>query len=151
MGMISEKDGQAIRDHFNGNLSAPVKIEYFTRPDSRIFVPGREECATCKETGELLGEVAALSDQLTLDVHDITRDAARADELGVKRVPAFVLSGAAKGRVRYFGIPSGYEFSALIEDLVDVSKGEADLSQKTLDALGTLDKDLHIQVFATPT
>jgi hypothetical protein len=29
-----------------------------------------------------------------------------------------------KGVVRYFGIPADYEFSTLVEDLIDVSKRE---------------------------
>ena len=40
---------------------------------------------------------------------------------------------------------------ALIEDLVDVSKGTPALSEKTREALSKVDQDLHIQVFTTPT
>jgi len=53
--------------------------------------------------------------------------------------------------VRYFGIPAGYEFSTLVEDLIDVSKGTTRLSEKTREILATVDQDLHIQVFVTPT
>jgi glutaredoxin-like protein len=53
--------------------------------------------------------------------------------------------------VRYFGIPAGYEFSTLVEDLIDVSKGTTKLREKTREILATVDQDLHIQVFVTPT
>ncbi len=53
--------------------------------------------------------------------------------------------------LRFFGIPSGYEYSSLIEAILDVSKGKTGLNQKTKDALKTIDKDIHIQVFVTPT
>jgi len=53
--------------------------------------------------------------------------------------------------VRYFGIPAGYELSTLVEDLIDVSKGTTNLSDRTREALATVDQDLHIQVFVTPT
>ncbi len=66
-------------------------------------------------------------------------------------IPAFILQGHTKGSVRYFGIPAGYEFSTLIEDLIDVSKGTTNLSDKTREALATVDQDIHIQVFVTPT
>jgi glutaredoxin-like protein len=62
-----------------------------------------------------------------------------------------VLQGRAKGKVRYFGIPAGYEFSTLIEDILDVSRGTTNLSDTTREILATIDQDLHIQVFVTPT
>jgi alkyl hydroperoxide reductase subunit AhpF len=55
-----------------------------------------------------------------------------------------------KGKVRYFGLPSGYEFSVLLGSLIDVSKAQADLSEETIKVLDALDKDLHFQVFVTP-
>ena len=56
-----------------------------------------------------------------------------------------------QGKIRYFGLPSGYEFSVLIGSLVDVSKVDADLADETNEVLSKLDKDVHIQVFVTPT
>ena len=56
-----------------------------------------------------------------------------------------------KGKVRYFGMPSGYEFSVLLGSLVDASLGKSALSEETVKVLQGLDKDLHIQVFVTPT
>jgi len=79
------------------------------------------------------------------------RDKQEAYSLGVSRIPAFVLQGCTKGSVCYFGIPAGYEFSTLIEDIIDVSKGTTNLSDKTREALATVDQNLHIQVFVTPT
>ena len=55
-----------------------------------------------------------------------------------------------KGKVRYFGLPSGYEFSVLLGSLVDVSKAESGLSEDTMKVLDGLEKDLHLQVFVTP-
>ena|SRR5215831_15746844 len=105
----------------------------------------------CKETRELLEEVTDTSDKLHLTVKDFVRDEQEAQALGITRIPAFILQGHARGAVRYFGIPAGYEFSTLVEDLIDVSKGTTKLSEKTRQALTTVDQDLHIQVFVTPT
>lgn len=150
MPMIPVKETRLIRDHFARNLSAPVTIDYFTQHESALSLP-LQECMYCRETGELLGEVAGLSDQITLRVHDLIKDEAKATALGITRIPAFVLGGAARGRVRYFGIPSGYEFSTLVEDLVDVSRGATDLAPGARQELAALANDIHIQVFSTPT
>ena len=53
--------------------------------------------------------------------------------------------------VRFVGLPAGYEFSTLLADLVDLSKGRTDLSDETRDAVRAIDAPVHIQVFVTPT
>lgn len=150
MALISEKDAQAIRDHFAKHLAGDVKLTYFTQHESKLIVPG-QECTYCAQTQELLEAVAALSDKVTLDIHDFVADEPLAREKGIERVPAFTVEGAAKGTLRFFGIPSGYEFTSLIEDIVDVSTGTTSLSAKTKEALAALPADVHIRVFTTPT
>lgn len=53
--------------------------------------------------------------------------------------------------VRFLGLPSGYEFSTLLADIVDVSKGRTDLSAEALDVVRGIETPVHIQVFVTPT
>jgi glutaredoxin-like protein len=150
MPMIPEQDRQALRDLFEQNLTGDVTITYFTQHESVLIVPGME-CASCKETHELLEEVADLSDHIHLVVKDFVKDREEAATMGIERIPAFVLEGKNKGRIRYFGIPAGYEFATLIEDLIDASTGEVDVSETTAEALGQVDQDVRIQVFVTPT
>lgn len=149
MSMISPQDQHTLHKLFEG-LESDVTITNFTQRDSLLIVPG-QECDYCKETRELLEEVTALSEKLHLETKDFVRDKQEADSLGVTRIPAFVLQGRAKGSVRYFGIPAGYEFSTLIEDIIDVSRGTTNLSDITREILATVDQDLHIQVFVTTT
>jgi alkyl hydroperoxide reductase subunit AhpF len=151
MALIADKDQQTIRQHFAANLAGDVEIVLFTERESPIIVPRMQPCETCKDTEELLAEVAALSDKLTLTVHELQEAREEAATYGIDRVPAFVLKGAARGRVRFFGIPSGYEFSALIADLVDTSKGATDLSEETRAYLASLVEEVNIKVFTTPT
>jgi len=151
MGMIPERDQQTIRQHLNDNMTGDVEIVMFTERPFLIIVPGRESCETCEDTRKLLEEVSALSDKVKLSVHELASAREQADALGIDRVPAFVLKGAAKGSVRFFGIPSGYEFSALIGDLVDTSKGETDLSDDTRSFLDSLTENINIKVFTTPS
>jgi glutaredoxin-like protein len=150
MPLIAASDQDTLRTLFDERLQGDVTITYFTQHESKLIVPG-QECALCAQTREILQEVAELSDKVHLEVKDFVRDAEAAKELGVDRIPAFVLEGKAQGKVRYFGIPSGYEFSSLIEDLLDVSAGTTDLSEKTRKSLEAIDQDVHIQVFVTPT
>jgi alkyl hydroperoxide reductase subunit AhpF len=150
MAILSESNQAELRGVLDIEMVHDVKVTFFTKEESPLAVPGKE-CMTCKQTGELLHEVTALSDKLQLDVHDFYGEQELASELGIHRIPAFLLEGKAKGRVRFFGIPAGLEFPAFIGDLLDVSKGSTTLSEGSREALGILNKDVHIQVFTTPT
>jgi glutaredoxin-like protein len=149
MTLLAEKDTLALRRVLEKRLRAPVTIDYFTRTESSLIVPGRE-CEACDETERLLEEVAGLSDRIRLEVHDFFADDDLAATMRVDRIPAIVLSGGARGRVRYFGIPAGYEFGSFVEELIDVANGTTDLAPATRSALQGLARDVHIQVFVTP-
>ena len=150
MSMISERDAQRIRDLFAQKLTGDVTITYFTQHESVLIVPGME-CGTCKETRELLEELTTLSDHITLVVKDFVTDREEAQRMGIERIPAFTVQGKNRGALRYVGIPAGYEFATLIEDLIDASTGEVAVSAQTEEALGKVEQDLRIQVFVTPT
>ena len=53
--------------------------------------------------------------------------------------------------IRFYGIPSGYEFSTLIQDIVMLSRGDSGLSEQTKAQLDMLEDSVHLQVFVTPT
>jgi glutaredoxin-like protein len=151
MRFISEGEAEALRAHFDKKLQGPVTIDLFIQPKSAIVLPGRPECELCEETRALLEDVASLSDQITLTVHDVRTETDLARETGVSHVPTLVLRGAARGVVRYLGIPAGLEFGTLLEDLAAVSGGTTTLGNESRTKLGTLAKPVHVQVFVTPT
>ena len=150
MAFLSAENQSEIKKIF-ADLSGDVRLLFFTQRDLPLIIPG-QDCPTCKDTRALLEEVVALSDKLHLEIHEVAPDSEIAREHGIDRVPALVMmADGVKGKVRYFGLPSGYEFSVLLGSLVDVSKAEADLTEDTIEVLNALDKDLHFQVFVTPT
>ena len=150
MPTISQKDQETIRNLFDKEVKEPVQLVYFTQKESPLTVPG-QECQYCRDTRELLEEVSSLSDKVELAVHDLVGDEELARTAGIDKIPAIEIKGKAKGRVRFFGIPAGYEFSTLIEDIMDVARGETKLSAATKAQLATLTTPVHIQVFVTPT
>src|SRR5262249_42609661 len=146
MPFLSSENQSEIKKIF-ADLSGEVRLLFFTQRDSPLIIPG-QDCPTCKDTRTLLEEVVALSDKLHLEIHEIPTDSDVAREHGIDRVPALVMTAdGVKGKVRYFGFPSGYEFSVLLGSLVDVSNANTDLEEDTIEALNGLDKDLHVQVF----
>lgn len=153
MSLISKEDREVLINRFAKELTAPVKMVYFTKAASKLVVPGGDSngCEYCEDTRGLLEEVASMSGNIALEVHDFATEGELAAQYGVEKVPATVIVGAARGKVRFFGIPSGYEFTSLIEGIVDISKGTTDLSDATRESLASLTEDVHIQVFVTPS
>jgi len=141
MSLLQDKDREQVQQLFAG-LSKPVKLVMFTQ---------EFECELCKETRELVEEVASLAELVTAEVHNFALDKEKAEEYGVDKIPAVVVVGEKDHGIRFFGIPSGYEFSTLLEDIVNVSAQESGLSERTGAFLAGLKDPLHIQVFVTPT
>lgn len=150
MAIIPQEDQDYLRNLFEERLENPVTLRFYTQRQSVLSVPG-QECATCQDTRELLNELVALSDKLSLDIHDFYAERQEAQQQGIAEIPAIVLEGQNKGRVRFIGVPAGYEFATLIEDLVDVSRGTTELEPLSREILAKITEPVHIQVFVTPT
>jgi len=142
MPLLSEKDAAYLREEFAKNLVHPVRLVMFTQTFA---------CQYCKETEQIVREVADLSDKITAEIYNFVTDADKAKEYGVDKIPAIAVGGERDYGIRFYGIPSGYEFTSLIEDIFDVSRGTTSLSDATRKALEQLTEPVHIQVFVTPT
>ncbi|MEM4416962.1 MAG: thioredoxin family protein [Nitrososphaerota archaeon] len=143
MPVLSERDREAVRSKFSRELSGTVKMIVFTQ---------EFECEYCALNRELAEELERLADgRIELQVYDFEKDSDKAAKWGVDKIPATILHGRREYGIRFFGIPSGYEFATLLEDIVDVSKGVSRLSAQTKERLKTISKPVHIKVFVTPT
>jgi len=140
---LKENDQKFVREVFS-RLNNPVKIINFTQT---------LECQYCRETRELLEEITALSDKLSLEVYNFQFDRSVAERYGVDKIPATILFAetAPHSRIKFYGIPAGYEFTALLEDIVDISNNKTDLSPEIVADLKKVTWPVHIQVFSTPT
>jgi glutaredoxin-like protein len=141
MALLNEQIRKEVRSAL-ADVANPVTFKVFTQ----AF-----ECQYCKETRELVEEVAALSDKMSVEVYDFEKDKALADSLGIDKIPGVAVVGAKDYGIRMFGIPSGYEFGSLIESIKLVSEGESGLSAETKKMVAKVTKPVKIQVFITPT
>jgi alkyl hydroperoxide reductase subunit AhpF len=142
MPILQPRDQEAVRKEFQ-RIAGPVKLVVF----SQELVAGD----LCRQNEQLLKEVAELSDQITVEVLNPAIDKDRAAAYGIDQVPATVVEGARDYGIRFLGIPSGYEFSNLVDSIIAVSSGEAMLTDDTKASLAALAGDVEIKVFSTPT
>lgn len=140
--MIPSSDKAQLQELFKEKLLNEVKLIVFTQ---------ETECRFCQETRQLVDELSSLSDKIMFESYDFVKDVDKANDYGVDKIPAVLIVGERDYGIRFYGLPSGYEFASLIEDILDVSSGVTHLSQETKNRLKTLNKPIHIQVFVTPT
>jgi glutaredoxin-like protein len=143
--LLDEKIGGQIKDIFT-KLNQPAEILFF----------GSDTCDYCSDTLQLLQEVAAIDEKLSLSIHDLEKDADTARRFNVDKAPGIVVI-ARNGEelvnygIQYSGIPSSHEFSTLINDILMVSSRDSGLSEQTREILRKLEKPVHLQVFVTPS
>ncbi len=136
-----------VKEVFDSQLKNAVEI---------LFFGNKDDCEHCDDTRQLVEEVSNISDKLHLSSYDLQDDPEIAQQYHVTMAPGLVLAAKDENQlidygIRYAGIPSGYEFSSLIQDLILVSGRDSGLSQETRTALAELKKPVHLQVFVTPT
>jgi alkyl hydroperoxide reductase subunit AhpF len=152
--LLKDSDREQLRQEFE-KLQNPVKLVFFTQA---------LDCEYCPLTQQVLEEIVGLADKITLQTYNFAVDQAQVFEYKIARVPAVavvrvetaMVDGVATVRdrdygIRYYGVPAGYEFAALVNDIMDVSRGDSGLTAQSKAMLAQLTEPLHLQVFSTPT
>lgn len=142
----------------NDDISGQIRdvFEKMQHPVELVLFVSKENCDYCDDVRQLLEEVAPLSEQLSLRIYDLQADADLAVKFNVSEAPAILIL-AREGEqltdlgLRYLGIPSGHEFSVLIQDILLVSGRDSGLAPETRAYLKGLTNPLLLQVFVTPT
>jgi hypothetical protein len=148
--IISDQDKAQLKRDFRTGLEGEVRIRLFTQKPSPLTIPGRE-CPSCPQTQQLMEELTGLSPKLKLETIDVYAQPDEARQHGISRIPATVLSADDSSRVKFYGIPLGYEMVTILEAIKTISRGVSPLSMETRKALRRVDQPVHIQVFVTPT
>ena len=140
---VGEEVVEQVRRLFS-RMRDRVKVHFFIDPES--------ECTYCTDIREILELLSSLTDKIVVEVH--TKASEEAEKLAIPMYPAIVLHGEGREyNIRFFGIPAGYEFGALVEDILDVSLGEPrSLDPELAELLRKhVKRETQIIVFVTPT
>jgi alkyl hydroperoxide reductase subunit AhpF len=142
MPLLDEGTCAELREAFE-QLVSPVRLVVFSQA---LGDPSSEEVRRIVE------ELGALDSRISVESRNFVLDTERVAELGIERIPAIAVLGADKDYgVRFYGLPTGYEFGSLVEAILDVSTGASGLAPETREALAGLENDVRIRVFSTPT
>ncbi len=141
MKLLNQKISDDLKKLFN-TMNKTVHLKFFTQ---------EMECHFCKETHNLLDEISTLSDKINLEIFDFQKDEEIVKKFNIDKIPALVVMDEKDRGIRFFGIPSGYEFSSLISSIMLVSTGKLNLKKSTMEVLDYIKKPIHLQVFVSPT
>lgn len=128
-------------------------LSVLTKKVNIILFTQEMECRYCSETRQILSELAAINDNINLEIKDFVKNKDEADKYGVDKIPATVVLDENKKDfgIKFYGIPSGYEFSSLLETVRMIGTGDFGLDEATTASVKQIEKPVHMQVFVTPT
>jgi alkyl hydroperoxide reductase subunit AhpF len=155
MALLTASDQEALREELE-SMTNRVRLVFFTQTLN---------CETCDITKRILEEVKGLSEKLELQTFNYAIDREAVSRYGITRIPAIALErieengdgagqGEASGKdfgIRFYGVPSGYEFMSLIGDILDVSHGDSGLGPESKSLIAKVQEPIHLQIFTTPT
>ena len=141
MTLIQDDDAAEIREQLK-EMGEPVKLVHFTQELNLEY--GREARV-------LIEELAQLSDKLSLETCDFILNKEKVAQYAVDKVPATAVRDGKDYGIRFYGLPAGYEFSTLLDAIVEVSRGDSGLRPESREKLAKIAQPVHLEVFVTPT
>jgi alkyl hydroperoxide reductase subunit AhpF len=147
MSLLAPADQDKLRETFT-EMTSPVRLLFFTQT---------LDCDTCLQTRQILDELPALSDRITIEEVNFVLDKEKAAQYAIDRVPGIAIvgvdpSGAERdSRIRFLGAPAGYEFISLVQAVLLVGGRASALSDQQRQRLAAVDRAVTMQVFTTPT
>lgn len=143
MPFIVGEDAKQVQEILS-KLPRKVKLVYFTQ---------ELECQYCRETHQLLEELKDLGNgKIELDIYNFVNDKEQVEKYKIDKIPAIAITADEEDYgIRFYGIPSGYEFSSVLEDIQEIARGEPSVSEETKAQIAKITQPLHLQVFVTPT
>lgn len=137
---LGEREQEAIRSVLAG-LESDVDVRLELGPAATpvtLLAAGGREIDSNGLAQEIVEAVCALSDRVSLAVVEH-------DEPGPW--PRTTIGAG----LEYLGMPAGYELTTLVHGILEAGRAESSLAEASLARLESLEQDVTVDVFVTPT
>ncbi|HZU16469.1 MAG TPA: hypothetical protein VFD01_07735 [Candidatus Dormibacteraeota bacterium] len=148
MSILTDRLREQLKERFAERLRGPVQLTLFTRPGSgRLILPSGLGCPTCEDAKRMAEDLAAAApERVQLQVVDVSGGGGEVTE-----VPTLTVGvPGERSRIRWQGLPAGFEFATVVDAIERVSTGAHELSPDSLQRLAAVRDPVEIMVFATP-
>ncbi|MEM2940679.1 MAG: thioredoxin family protein [Thermoproteota archaeon] len=143
MALLDDKNREMLRSMFNREFKDPVDIIVFT---------DEKDCKYCNETLQIAQEISSINPDIVVRHYPSEKSIREMEKYRVKLFPATIIASPEKDYgIRFFGIPSGYEFETYVKDILMVSSRRSMLKDSTREFIKEVGEQLNIKVFVTPT
>ena len=123
-------------------VAVPIRLVVFTQTFG---------CDTCYEARQVTDQLASLSEQITVEEHNLVLDKDEVSKYQVDQVPVIAVVAERDVGIRYYGVPAGFEVESLVSAIEVVAGLAPAVSVSAQSVLDALDRDVRISVFVTPT
>ena len=123
-------------------VAVPIRLVVFTQTFG---------CDTCYEARQVADQMASLSEQITVEEHNLVLDKDEVSKYQVDQVPVIAVVAERDVGIRYYGVPAGFEIESLVSAIEVVAGLAPAVSVSAQSVLDALDRDVRISVFVTPT
>ncbi|MCC7206826.1 MAG: thioredoxin family protein [Anaerolineae bacterium] len=145
MPLLKEKDRLHLFEQLKA-LAHPVTLVVFSQ---------QFEDKACLDAREIAQEVAELAEKVDFQVFEYEANDGLAVQFGVDKIPALAVARGGDEikdlGIRFYGVPSGYLFTALMHAVMMVGTGESGLSPELKAWAASVREPVRIQVFAART
>ena len=138
---FDDKVVELVREKLK-SLKADVKI---------TFCRGGKKARKVKETRALLALMEKASPLLSVIDVDLDGEPEAAKKCGAPHGPAIVVDGPAFSGFTYLGYPTMKETAPFLDALLAASGVEVELTEETRSFLESLEEEVEIAVFVTPS
>jgi len=141
--VLSSEDKKYIEELFNKELREHVRLIIFKKEEWKYF----------ENLKEVLDELTPLANGLlSYETYEYEKSRNLANEYKVDKAPMIVITQNGRDLgVRFAGTPFGYEFSAFLEAIINVSRGRTDLNDEVKELISKVDRPVKIEVYVTPS
>jgi glutaredoxin-like protein len=140
--MLSEGDRASLERRFAQGMKDDVTLLLFVDEGSAME----------KELTDFANTLAQTNPKIKVDVQKAEDGKnQRMRELHIEHWPCLVLVKGDFTRIRYYGIPAGYELPSLVDAIVELSSMRTTLSPKARSALATVRRKANIKIFILTT
>ena len=141
--VIDENSTKILRQKFEKEMRREVNLKVFLDEKERIEGSRKFIEEFLKE----LGEISA--GKINFEIYSIRSEEAK--KYSVDNAPTILIDPDSSYKIVYLGLPLGEEAWAFIDTIVQVSKDESSLSNKSKEKLKQLNEEREIVTFVTPT
>jgi glutaredoxin-like protein len=151
MPLLTDQLRSELRDTFADRLDRPLELRLVV--SAQPTDAALEGCLSCEAARKLMEDVvAAAPERLSLTMVDLDADPDDPRAEGVSDTPTLLISEPGQpARIRYQGLPSGYEFATVVDAISRASAADAGIKPANAALVENLDAPIEIMVFVTPS